>query len=94
VDMMLSEMSMSEYVHWQAFFAVELFPEERADFRTAQQLQMTMIAAGVKEPPRLENLMPDWWGERRALKQSPEQIKQNMEMVIAASKARKKRNAA
>jgi hypothetical protein len=91
VDAMLSTMSMSEYVHWQALFSVEPFPEERADLRTAEQLRVMLLAAHSKETPRIEDLMPDWWGERRAAKQSPEQIKQNMELVIAAGKTRKKK---
>jgi hypothetical protein len=51
---MLASMPHSEYVHWQAIYSTEPFPEERADQRTAELLRMMMIAAGVKETP--ENL--------------------------------------
>jgi hypothetical protein len=90
VDEMLANMSMSEYVHWQAIYETEPFPEERADLRAAEQLRMTFIAAGVKKLPKISDLMPNWWGENEPAKQTPEQIKANMQAIKAA---RKKKNA-
>ena len=90
MDAMLEEMTMSEYVHWQAIYDVEPFPEARADLRLAEQLRMMMITAHAKEVPRIENLIPDWWGERRPRAQSPAQIKANMELIQSASRRKKK----
>ena len=83
-------MSNSEYVHWQAIYSVEPFPEERADQRTAELLRMTMIAAGAKKLPKISDLMPDWWGERVPEQQTPEQIRANMAIVKAAKKKKPK----
>lgn len=86
---MLANMTHAEYVHWQAIYSVEPFPEERADQRTAELLRMMMITAGVKKPPKISDLMPDWWGEHQAPQQTPEQIKANMALVKAATKKKK-----
>lgn len=87
---MLASMSHAEYVHWQAIYSVEPFPEERAEQRTAELLRMTMIAAGVKKLPNISDLMPDWWGEKTPTQQTPEQIRANMAIVKAANKKSKK----
>jgi hypothetical protein len=87
---MLAGMSMSEYVHWQAIYETEPFPEERADLRAAEQLRMTLIAAGVKQLPKISELVPDWWRERQTPQQTPEQIKSNMALVKAANKKKRK----
>lgn len=87
---MLREMSHAEYVNWRAIYSVEPFPEERADLRTAEQLRMTLIAAGVKQIPKIADLMPDYWGERITPQQTPAQIKANMALVKAARKKKKK----
>jgi hypothetical protein len=86
---MLAGMSHAEYVHWQAIYETEPFPEERADLRTAEQLRMTLIAAGVKQLPKISDLIPDWWGERKPQQQSPAQIKANMQLVKATKKRKK-----
>ena len=87
---MLASMTHAEYIHWQAIYSVEPFPEERADQRTAELLRMTMIAAGVKKLPNISDLMPDWWGEKTPTQQTPEQIRANMAIVKAANKKSKK----
>jgi hypothetical protein len=90
-DEMLARMSMSEYVHWQAIYNVEPFPEERADIRAAEQLRMTLIAAGAKQLPKISELLPDYWGEHQTPQQTPEQIKSNMQLVKAANKKKRKK---
>lgn len=87
---MLASMSHAEYVHWQAIYSVEPFPEERADQRTAELLRMMMIAAGVKKLPNIADLMPDWLGERTPAQQTPEQIKANMAIIKATKKKKNK----
>jgi hypothetical protein len=84
-------MTMSEYVHWQAIYSVEPFPEDRADRRAAKIIQALMLGR-VKEVPTLAVLMPDYWGERQPHQQTPEQIKANVQLIKAAN--RKKKNAA
>jgi len=86
---MLAGMSHAEYVHWQAIYETEPFPEERADLRSAEQLRMTLISAGVKQLPTIADLLPDYWGERQTPQQTPEQIKANMTIVKAANKKKK-----
>lgn len=86
---MLDEMSMSEYVRWQAIYKVEPFPEERADRRAAEIIQALMLGR-VKEIPTLADLLPDYWGERTPRQQTPEQIKANIQLIKAANKKRKK----
>lgn len=86
---MLRGMTHAEYIHWQAIYSVEPFPEERADQRTAELLRMMMITAGVKKLPKISDLMPDWWGERVPVQQTPEQIRANMAIVKAAKKKKK-----
>ena len=88
---MLATMPHSEYVHWQAIYSVEPFPEERADQRTAELLRMMMITAGVKKLPKISDLMPDWWGDHAPAQQTPEQIRENMKIVKAAIKPKKKK---
>ena len=88
---MLANMSHAEYIHWQAIYSVEPFPEERADQRTAELLRMMMIVAGVKKLPNISELMPDWWGERKPHIQSPEQMKANLNMIKAATKKKPKK---
>lgn len=88
MDAMLSEMTMSEYVHWQAVYSVEPFPEERADRRTAEIIQ-AVIMPYAKKIPDINELMPDWWGERQPRAQTPEQMKANMNMIKAASRKKK-----
>lgn len=87
---MLAGMPISEYVHWRAIYEVEPFPEERADIRAAESLRMTLIAAGIKKLPKIDDLIPDWWGERKTPQQTPEQIKANMALVKAANRKKKK----
>lgn len=87
---MLAGISYSEYVHWQAIYSVEPFPEERADQRTAELLRMTLIAAGAKKLPNITDLMPDWWGEHKPHVQTPEQMKANMNIIMAATKKKPK----
>jgi tripartite-type tricarboxylate transporter receptor subunit TctC len=86
---MLAGMPHSEYVHWQAIYSIEPFPQERADQRTAELLRMMMITAGVKKLPKITDLMPDWWGEHQAPQQTREQIRANMAIVKAAKKKKK-----
>ena len=86
---MLAGMTMSEYIHWQAIYEVEPFPEERADRRTAEIIQALMLGR-TNEIPTLAELVPDWWGERQPIQQTPEQIKANIKLIKAASKKKKK----
>lgn len=83
-------MSMSEYIHWQAIYETEPFPEERADMRNAELLRMMLITAHAKEIPDIDKLIPDWWGEHQPRTQTPEQMQANMKLIKAASKRRKK----
>ncbi len=87
---MLAGMTHSEYVHWIAIYETEPFPEERADLRTAEILRMQLIVAGAKKVPEIADLMPDWWNERPARTQTPEQMKANLTLIQAASKKTKK----
>ena len=89
MDEMLAGMNMSEYVHWQAIYSQEPFPEERADRRTAEIIQALMLGR-TKELPTLADLIPDYWGEKQERRQTPEQIKANMQLIKAATKKRKK----
>ena len=86
---MLAGMTMSEYVHWQAIYQTEPFPEDRADRRTAEIIQALMLGR-TKQLPTIAELIPDYWGERQEYKQTPEQIKANMKLVKAAMKKRNK----
>ncbi len=87
---MLAGMTHSEYIQWATIYETEPFPEERADLRTAEILRMQLIAAGAKQIPTIADLLPDYWGERTERKQSPEQMKANMNLIKAATKKRKK----
>lgn len=88
---MLAGMTISEYIHWQAIYEIEPFPEERADLRTAEILRMTLVAAGAKKTPDISEFMPDWWGERKPRVQSPEQMKANLNIIKAATKKKPKK---
>ena len=89
---MLAGMSHAEYAHWLAIYSVEPFPEERADQRTAEIVQALLLGR-VKQVPTIKELMNDfdWWGEHQAPQQTPEQIKENMKIVKAAIKPKKKK---
>lgn len=87
MEEMLAGMTMSEYVHWQAIYETEPFPEERADRRAASQMINMRRALGDKGALELVDFIPDWWGENHA--QTPEQIKANIGLVKAASKKKK-----
>jgi hypothetical protein len=91
VEEMLATMSMSEYVHWVAIYETEPFPEERADLRAASIIQ-ALILGRVKDIPKISDIMIDfdYWGENVPVKQSPAQIKANMELIKAATKKPKK----
>ena len=86
---MLEGMSHAEYVHWQAIYQTEPFPEDRADRRTAEIIQALMLGR-TKQLPTIAELIPDYWGERQERRQTPEQIKANMKLVKAAMKKSKK----
>ena len=85
MDAMLAGMTHAEYIHWQAIYSIEPFPEDRADLRTAEQLRMMLLTAGAK-PPLIADLLPDYWGERPERKQTPEQIKASLDLIKAARK--------
>jgi len=87
---MLAGMTISEYIHWQAIYETEPFPEERADMRLAEQLRMMLITGHAKQIPDIADLIPDWWGERKPRQQTPEQIKSNIDTIKAATKKRKR----
>jgi hypothetical protein len=86
---MLAGMSMAEYVHWQAIYSQEPFPEDRADRRTAEIIQALMLGR-TKQLPTIAELIPDYWGDRPERRQSPEQMKANMDVIKAATKRSKK----
>jgi len=88
VEEMLDGMSMSEYVHWQAIYDTEPFPEERADRRAAQQMINIRRALGDKSG-ELKDFIPDWWGDAQTQQQSPEQMQANMKFIKAATKKKK-----
>ncbi|MBL0320700.1 MAG: hypothetical protein IPP74_15605 [Alphaproteobacteria bacterium] len=87
---MLAGMDASEYVYWQAIYATEPFPEERADLRTAEVIQALMLGR-VKQLPNIADLIHDYWGEAKSREQSPAQMKANMDIIKAASKRNKTR---
>lgn len=88
---MLAGMSYAEYIHWQAIYSVEPFPEEREDLRTAGIIQALTLGR-VKNVPAIKEIMLDfdWWGEHQAPQQTPEQIRANMAIIKAATKKKKK----
>ena len=88
MDEMLAGMTMSEYVHWQAIYQTEPFPEDRQDRRTAEIIQALMLGR-TKQLPTIAELIPDYWGEHQERKQTPEQIKANMNLIKAATKRNK-----
>ena len=84
-------MTHAEYIHWQAIYSVEPFPEERADRRTAEIVQALLLGR-VKQVPTIKELLNDfdWWGEHAPAQQTPEQIRANMAIVKATKKKSKK----
>lgn len=82
---------MSEYVHWQAIYETEPFPEERADMRNAELLRMMLITGHAKEIPDIFKLIPDWWGEQPERRQSPEEMMANMSFIKASAKKRRRK---
>lgn len=86
---MLAGMSHSEYVHWRAIYSQEPFPEDRADFRTAEIIQALMLGK-TKQLPAISDLLPDYWGEKRERKQTPEEMKAHIDIIKAATKRNKK----
>lgn len=84
-------MSMSEYIQWQAIYSVEPFPEERADRRAAQQMVNLRRAMGDKSNFTVADFIPDFWGEHQPQQQTPQQIKDNMQLVKAAIKRKRKK---
>lgn len=84
-------MSMSEYIHWQAIYEVEPFPEERADRRAAQQMVNIRRALGDRGGFTVDDFIPDWWGEYQKPQQTPDQIKANVEIIKAAMKKKKRK---
>lgn len=88
---MLAGMTMSEYVHWQAIYETEPFPEDRADLRTAEMLRMILITGHAKKIPPITELMPDWWGNRQAVQQTPEQMQAAMQLIKTVTVAAKKK---
>ena len=82
---------MDEYVHWQAIYATEPFPEERADRRAAQQMVNLRRAMGDKSNFTVADFVPDFWGEFEPQEQSPAQMKANMDIIKAASKRNKRK---
>ena len=87
---MLCNMSMAEYINWQAIYATEPFPEERADLRSAEVIQALMLGR-VKQLPTIADLIHDYWGEAKSREQSPEQMKANMDIIKAATKRNKRK---
>ena len=81
---------MDEYVHWQAIYETEPFPEDRAELRAAKQMINIRHALGEREKLDIGDFIPDYWGERLPKQQTPEQIKANMQLVKAAAKRGKK----
>ena len=88
---MLEGLTMDEYVHWQAIYATEPFPEERADRRAAQQMVNLRRAMGDKSNFTVADFVPDFWGELQPQEQTPEQMKANMDIIKAASKRNKRK---
>lgn len=87
---MLEGLTMDEYVHWQAIYQTEPFPEERADRRAAQQMINLRRAMGDRGNFTIADFVPDFWGEHQPQQQTPQQIKANMQIVKAAMKKKKK----
>lgn len=84
-------MDASEYIHWQAIYATEPFPEERADRRAAQQMVNLRRAMGDKSNFTVADFIPDFWDEMQPKEQTPAQMKANMDIIKAASKRNKTR---
>lgn len=88
---MLAGMSHSEYIHWQAIYETEPFPEDRADLRTAELLRMMLITGHAKQIPKITDLIPDWWGGGQPTQQTPEQMQAAMQLIKTATDAAKKK---
>lgn len=87
--MMLEQMSAAEYADWQAYYSMEPFSEVRADMRAANQMIVSLKAAGVKDRLKLTDFMPDFWGDYAKAKATPEQIQQDFGIVKAIQQARR-----
>lgn len=88
---MLDGLSASEYAHWQAIYATEPFPEERADRRAAQEMVNLRRALGDKGSFTVADFVPDFWDELKPKEQSPAQMKANMDIIKAATKRNKRK---
>lgn len=91
MEEMLAGLTMSEYIHWQAIYETEPFPEDRADLRTAELLRMILITGHANQIPKITDLIPDWWGDRQPAQQTPEQMQATMQLIKTATAATKKK---
>ncbi len=64
VEIMLTEMSFCELKDWEAYYSVEPFPDERADFRNAHAMALLAninVNPDKHAPFTTEDFMPDYW---------------------------------
>ena len=86
---MLSNLTYKEYIEWKAFYSVEPFPEERADFRNALLTSvMINLQRGKNKAVELEDFIPDFWNEKNK-KQTPQEMLSNARMISAMVGGRK-----
>lgn len=68
----LSSVGSDELALYEALFAVEPFPDQRADLRAAMTACVSANSMrGKGKPAKLRDFLPDYWDER---KQSPEEM--------------------
>lgn len=87
---MLNTISYAEYIEWVAYYSIEPFPEERADFRNAL---IATILVNINSPKgsqkELKDFMFDFWGEINT-KQSQNEIFRNATFLNAILNKKKK----
>lgn len=85
---MMEEITWSQLLEWQAYYAIEPWGEERADLR-AGIVASTMGNLWSKRRVSPRDFMPDFG--RRTRRQAPEQIASVLSMAARAAKAAKER---
>jgi len=79
------EIDSREFGEWLAYMSREPLAEDRADYQTALLALITASAYSSKgKQPKLEDFLPDYWGERKPQKMSMGEMKS---MVMAWANA-------
>lgn len=78
---MLEQMSSMELSEWMAYYEVEPFGEERADYRSAMIAWVLASVYSKKgHKPKIEDFMP-FLDKKRSRQQSPEEIQGVLNLV-------------